>query len=306
MSCGGEKVARPGGEEREEGDEEQLRTLWCGGVAEKVLKALRLVSNIFSDQMNFKVDEEMLYELFQNAGPLERVNIPTDRVSKKQKNFAFIVFQHEESLQYAFDLFNGTELFRQPLRLQNKTTGLGKSCNATTLAALSLPVVLQVWAAAGTGSRVDTGTGSRAATGTGSRAGPGATSDRLPPLLAGNSSRAGFQFGSRAGRERASRAGAGWADRFISRPGVVGAVVPSTGTVAASTGVAVVMASTEMRADGGMAGALATSSSRAATVREIGVTTRGAGGPAGGKAGAAETAAGTRAGTDSTAASNHQ
>ena len=70
--------------------------------------------------------------MFQNAGPLERVNIPTDRISKKQKNFAFIVFQHEESLQYAFDLLNGTELFRQPLRLQNKTTGLGKSCIYTS------------------------------------------------------------------------------------------------------------------------------------------------------------------------------
>ena len=41
-------------------DEEQLRTLWCGGVAEKV-------------------DEEILYELFLNAGPLERVTIPRDK-----------------------------------------------------------------------------------------------------------------------------------------------------------------------------------------------------------------------------------
>ena len=41
-------------------DEEQLRTLWCGGVSEKV-------------------DEEILYELFLNAGPLERVTIPRDK-----------------------------------------------------------------------------------------------------------------------------------------------------------------------------------------------------------------------------------
>ena len=87
-------------------DEEQLRTLWCGGVAEKV-------------------DEEILYELFQNAGPLERVTIPRDKETKRKKNFAFIVFQHAESTQYAFDLLNGTELFRQAIRLQNKETGLG-------------------------------------------------------------------------------------------------------------------------------------------------------------------------------------
>ena len=87
-------------------DEEQLRTLWCGGISDKV-------------------DEEILYELFQNAGPLERVVIPKDKETKRQKNFAFIVFQHVESTQYAYDLLNGTELFRQPIRLQNKETGLG-------------------------------------------------------------------------------------------------------------------------------------------------------------------------------------
>ena len=88
-------------------DEEQLRTLWCGGISDKV-------------------DEEILYELFLNAGPLEKVSIPKDKETKRQKNFAFIVFQHAESTQYAFDLLNGTELFRQPIRLQNKETGLGK------------------------------------------------------------------------------------------------------------------------------------------------------------------------------------
>ena len=88
-------------------DEEQLRTLWCGGISDKV-------------------DEEILYELFLNAGPLEKVTIPKDKETKRQKSFAFIVFQHAESTQYAFDLLNGTELFRQPIRLQNKETGLGK------------------------------------------------------------------------------------------------------------------------------------------------------------------------------------
>ena len=47
MNCGEEKVVRPGGEERQEVDEEQLRTLWCGGVAEKVVTRLRVVSKIF-------------------------------------------------------------------------------------------------------------------------------------------------------------------------------------------------------------------------------------------------------------------
>ena len=68
---------------------------------------------------------QVLYELFLNAGPLERVTIPKDRDTKQQKNFGFIVFEHEDSVKFAYDLLNGVELHRSKIRLQNKTTGLG-------------------------------------------------------------------------------------------------------------------------------------------------------------------------------------
>ena len=67
-----------------------------------------------------------MYELFLNAGPLERVTIPKDRDTKQQKSFGFIVFEHEESVKFAYDLLNGVELHRSKIRLQNKTTGLGE------------------------------------------------------------------------------------------------------------------------------------------------------------------------------------
>ena len=63
--------------------------------------------------------------MFLNAGPLERVTIPKDRDTKQQKSFGFIVFEHEESVKFAYDLLNGVELHRSKIRLQNKTTGLG-------------------------------------------------------------------------------------------------------------------------------------------------------------------------------------
>ena len=73
-------------------DEQQLRTVWVGGLHEKV-------------------DDEILYELFLNAGPLEKVTIPKDRETKKHKSFAFVLFQHEESVRYACDLLSNVELF---------------------------------------------------------------------------------------------------------------------------------------------------------------------------------------------------
>ena len=46
----------------EQGDlEVRQRTLWCGGLSQQV-------------------DDRLLYELFLNAGPLEKVTIPRDRV----------------------------------------------------------------------------------------------------------------------------------------------------------------------------------------------------------------------------------
>lgn len=93
-------------DEDSEPDEEQLRTLWVGGIGDKV-------------------DEELLFELFLNAGPLQRVTIPRDKETKKPKAYGFIVFHHPESVEYAFNLLNGTELFGQKIRLQNKATGLG-------------------------------------------------------------------------------------------------------------------------------------------------------------------------------------
>ena len=66
-----------------------------------------------------QVDQELLYELFINAGPLKSVRIP------KNKNFAFVRFEYPESVPYSIDLFRGVELYGQSLKLQNQALGLG-------------------------------------------------------------------------------------------------------------------------------------------------------------------------------------
>jgi len=72
-----------------------------------------------------EVDEEILFELFQNAGPLTKINIPMDHQTKRKKNFCFVQFQHMESVPYAIDLFKDIKLFGQRLQMQNRTTGAG-------------------------------------------------------------------------------------------------------------------------------------------------------------------------------------
>jgi len=72
-----------------------------------------------------EVDEEILFELFQNAGPLVKVNIPTDAQTKRKKTFCFVQFQHAESVPYAIELFKDLRLFGRNIQMQNRTTGAG-------------------------------------------------------------------------------------------------------------------------------------------------------------------------------------
>lgn len=75
-------------------------TLWCGNLAEQVT-------------------EELLYDLFLQAGPLEKVRIARDKQGRN-RNFAFITFRHEVSVPYAIHLFRGTSLFHKALSLRSR------------------------------------------------------------------------------------------------------------------------------------------------------------------------------------------
>lgn len=76
------------------------RTLWVGNLSERTT-------------------EEHLFELFLQAGPLEKVTIPV-KDGRKQK-FAFVTFKHECSVPYTIELFDGIRLWGNVLKLQNRT-----------------------------------------------------------------------------------------------------------------------------------------------------------------------------------------
>ena len=57
-------------------------------------------------------------------------SVARDKETGRQKPFAFILFQHRESVKYAVFLLNNTALFGQNIKLQhNRETGLGLSTN---------------------------------------------------------------------------------------------------------------------------------------------------------------------------------
>ncbi|XP_044262360.1 RNA-binding protein 7 [Tribolium madens] len=71
--------------------DEQARTIWCGNLSEKVT-------------------EELLWELFLQVAPLERVRIPTDKSGRKS-SYGFVTVKHECSVSYVVRMLDGTPLY---------------------------------------------------------------------------------------------------------------------------------------------------------------------------------------------------
>ena len=72
---------------------------------------------VFVGNLSEKITEELLFELFLQAGPLRTVRIPKDPNTKKNRRFGFVNFQHAVSVDYAIKLMNGIRLFDSPLKL---------------------------------------------------------------------------------------------------------------------------------------------------------------------------------------------
>uniref|UniRef100_A0A673HUB6 RNA binding motif protein 11 n=1 Tax=Sinocyclocheilus rhinocerous TaxID=307959 RepID=A0A673HUB6_9TELE len=72
-----------------------------------------LVGNIHSC-----VTEEILFELFLQAGPVDEVCIFRDG---PQASYGCVYYKHAEAVPYAVELLNGIWLYGQPVKLQRKT-----------------------------------------------------------------------------------------------------------------------------------------------------------------------------------------
>ncbi|XP_063161556.1 splicing regulator RBM11 [Candoia aspera] len=72
---------------------------------------------LFVGNLESRVQEEILYELFLQAGPVSKVTICKDK-DGKPKTFGFVCFKHTESVPYAIALLNGIRLYGRPIKVQ--------------------------------------------------------------------------------------------------------------------------------------------------------------------------------------------
>ncbi|KAJ1387705.1 SF3B4, RNA recognition motif 1 [Sesbania bispinosa] len=73
-----------------------------------------------------QVTEELLWELFVQAGPVVNVYVPKDRVTNQHQGYGFVEFRSEEDADYAIKVLNMIKLYGKPIRV-NKASQDKKS-----------------------------------------------------------------------------------------------------------------------------------------------------------------------------------
>ncbi|PKA53979.1 Polyadenylate-binding protein 2 [Apostasia shenzhenica] len=69
-----------------------------------------------------QVSEELLWELFVQAGPVVNVYVPKDRVTNLHQGYGFIEFRSEEDADYAIKILNMIKLYGKPIRVNKADT----------------------------------------------------------------------------------------------------------------------------------------------------------------------------------------
>lgn len=80
-------------------------------------------ATIYIGNVDDRADEEILWELFMQAGPLTSVNLPKDKITTRHMGYAFIEYKTEEDCDYACKVMNMVKLFGKPLRCTKSSTG---------------------------------------------------------------------------------------------------------------------------------------------------------------------------------------
>ena len=90
------------------------------GVSERNQDATVYVGNL-----DGKVDEELLWELFIQCGPIASISLPRDRVTSCHQGFAFVEYKSTDDADYSIKVLNMIRLYGKPIRC-NKSAVVDK------------------------------------------------------------------------------------------------------------------------------------------------------------------------------------
>ena len=97
------------------------------GLYERHQEATLYVANLDS-----KVDDEILWELFTQCGPLASINMPRERVSQQHQGFAFVEFKTVKDSEYGMKCMNMVKLYGKPLRIIKAASHAAQQTSASS------------------------------------------------------------------------------------------------------------------------------------------------------------------------------
>jgi len=73
-------------------------------------------ATIYVGNLDPKIDEEVLWELMVQCGPVANIHMPRDKISNTHQGYGFVEFKNEEDSDYTIKIMNMIRLFGKPVR----------------------------------------------------------------------------------------------------------------------------------------------------------------------------------------------
>lgn len=84
-------------------------------------------STIYIGNLDERVTDALVWELFLQAGRIVNVHLPKDRVTQTHQGYGFVEFNSEEDAEYAARIMNQVRLFGKPIRVNKASADKQKS-----------------------------------------------------------------------------------------------------------------------------------------------------------------------------------
>ena len=83
-------------------------------------------ATIYVGNLDQRVHEELVWELFIQVGPVVNVHMPRDKLSNEHQCYGFVEFRNEEDADYAIKIMHMIKLYGKPIKV-NKASQDKKS-----------------------------------------------------------------------------------------------------------------------------------------------------------------------------------
>lgn len=84
-------------------------------------------STIYIGNLDERVSDSLVWELFLQAGRIVNVHLPKDRVTQSHQGYGFVEFNSEEDAEYAARIMNQVRLYGKPIRVNKASADKQKS-----------------------------------------------------------------------------------------------------------------------------------------------------------------------------------